>query len=475
MGPADTAGPEFKQSHWSYLAVGLLFVLLLQLTFPSAALAMETDRATASPNDSSLKLVIGGEPTRITWVGNVGPNEEIASLRLVLPVGCVLTDRSYVKVQEMVLDNPDKPERFEPLYTAGLTNQELVLEFETPIRANNQVYVEIYYICLPLGAGNYYITGSYSTTTGGRGELAAQQFPIEVVETNLTETLVNWINEQEWVQAWNSVRFLKTFFHPGWIIASIPVLFVGWLRSLLLVLVGFPLAIPIGLGISFMRMSRFTILRFVSSIWVNVIRGTPLFLQIYIAFFGMPLLGLKLDDYPLAMLVLAMNSSAYLAEIFRAGIQSINKGQFEAANSLGMTGWQTMFFVIIPQTIRRVIPTMTSEFILLYKDTSLLAAVGVLEQMNYAKTLVNTAGTLTPYIVSAGYYLIVTLPLTRVISVFEKKLAAADGRTSPPEDLKKKRVGLFKTSKPNVELEPTDCLEASGESSISVEHAQVKT
>ena len=92
-----------------------------------------------------------------------------------------------------------------------------------------------------------------------------------------------------------------------------------------------------------------------------------------------------MDLFVLGAIVLVLNSSAYLAEIFRAGIQSINGGQFEAARSLGMNGAQTMFYVIIPQTVRRVIPTMTSEFILMYKDTSLLAAVGVMEIMMYAK------------------------------------------------------------------------------------------
>jgi polar amino acid transport system substrate-binding protein len=130
----------------------------------------------------------------------------------------------------------------------------------------------------------------------------------------------------------------------------------------------------------------------------------------------------------LGILVLATNSSAYLAEIFRAGIQSINKGQFEAAGSLGLTGAQTMFFVIIPQTVRRVIPTATSEFILLYKDTALLAAVGVMEMMMFGKSLVANTGNMTPYIIAACYYLMVTMPLTRIITIFERKLAATEGR-----------------------------------------------
>ena len=117
-----------------------------------------------------------------------------------------------------------------------------------------------------------------------------------------------------------------------------------------------------------------------------------------------------------------MNSGAYLCEIFRGGIQSISKGQFEAARSLGMNGAQTMVFVIIPQTLRRVLPTMTSEFILLYKDTSLLAAVGVMEVVMYAKTIVAATGSITPYIVAACFYLVITLPLAKLVGLLERAL-----------------------------------------------------
>ena len=127
-----------------------------------------------------------------------------------------------------------------------------------------------------------------------------------------------------------------------------------------------------------------------------MIRGTPLFLQIFIAFIGLRIAGIRLSDFVTAVIVLALNSSAYLAEIFRAGIQSIHKGQMEAAVSLGMNYAQAMRYVIIPQTVKRVLPTMTSEFILLFKDTALLSAVGIFELMLRANNFVARAGTLTP-------------------------------------------------------------------------------
>jgi polar amino acid transport system substrate-binding protein len=444
-----------------FFALAVLFALPSQVAF-----ALSTDRTTAQSNEDGGTNVIGGEPTRISWEGTVGAGEEVTRITLNFPADCRIAEDAYVKVQEIIMDDPVHPVHDESIvYTEVLTAESLTLEFTNGLRPNNKVIIQIYGFILPAVSGEYVFTGSYLDDAGASHELDNSP-PVTAVAITTTQQIVNWLGDQEWVQAWNSVKFLRIFLNPLWIVASIPNLFFGWLRSIGLVLLGFPLAIPVGLGISFLRMSRFRVLRFLSSIYVNVIRGTPLFLQIYIAWYGLPLLIGKPPDYALGFLVLAMNSSAYLAEIFRAGIQSIHKGQFEAASSLGMNGAQTMFFVIIPQTIRRVLPTMTSEFILLFKDTSLLAAVGVFEMMNFAKISVNVSGNMTPYVVAACYYLLVTLPLIRAISVFEKKLAASDGREAPPEDKagrkkkgdgpRTKRVGLFKTVAPlsAVDAEP---------------------
>ncbi len=139
--------------------------------------------------------------------------------------------------------------------------------------------------------------------------------------------------------------------------------------------------------------------------------------------------------------MLALNSSAYLAEIFRAGIQSIHKGQMEAAVSLGLNYAQAMRYVIIPQTVKRVLPTMTSEFILLFKDTALLSAVGIFELMLRANNFVARAGNLTPYMVAAVYYLIVTIPLINYVGRLERRLAVAEGGQAPPA--RKKRGVLL--------------------------------
>ena len=147
-------------------------------------------------------------------------------------------------------------------------------------------------------------------------------------------------------------RQLHLFFDPAIIVTSVPALFAGWLVSIGVVVVSFPLAIPLGLLLSFLRMAKHRLPRAIGATYINIVRGTPLFLQIYIAFFGLPLMGVQMDNFTMGAIVLVMNSSAYLAEIFRAGIQSISQGQFEAARSLGMNGAQTMFFVIIQMCIR---------------------------------------------------------------------------------------------------------------------------
>ncbi len=190
-----------------------------------------------------------------------------------------------------------------------------------------------------------------------------------------------------------------------------------------------------------MKISRFKVLRGLASIYINLLRGTPLFLQIYIMFFGLPMIGINIDNNVLGVIVMAINSSAYQAEIYRAGIQSIPNGQYEAAASLGMNRAQTMFTVILPQMVRRVIPTVTSDFITSYKDTSLLSSVGVMELMMFSKNLTTTTGNITPYMAAAIYYLIVTLPLIKVVSIVEKHLADAENGVGPrPRGRAAKRV-----------------------------------
>ncbi|KXB48986.1 ABC transporter, permease protein [Umbribacter vaginalis] len=392
--------------------VGAVSVLCVQ-----PAYALNTLSLTAKPNGDSGSQVYGGSETRLTWEGEAQAGENISSITLTLPAGttCSLDNSKFT-----ALTGEDFFKRTPVDAHFSLNDGKVNVTLPQPLRDAAHFRIELYGVVFPASGGDMTLSGAYTSAQGSQ-QLASMP-TISVTKVSLVDSLSHTLEQQPWVQAWNSNKFLKLFFNPPLLVSSFPVVINGFLLALAIVLVAFPLAIPVGLILSLMRMSHARILRALASIYVNVVRGTPMFLQIYIAFFGLPLAGIQVPSFLLGVLVLGMNSGAYLCEIFRGGIQSISKGQFEAARSLGMNGAQTMVFVIIPQTLRRVLPTMTSEFILLYKDTSLLAAVGVMEVVMYAKTIVAATGSITPYIVAACFYLIITLPLAKLVGLLERAL-----------------------------------------------------
>lgn len=423
-----------------FAAVLLLALLCAcDLVAPSQqAQALETTKCSAKPNADSGSDVLGATDTRVTWEGQASADEQLAGLTLVFPEGTSFGEVGKDSRVTM-LSGENLMERTSIEAGFALDGENLTVSFAEPAPAGGFFRVEIYDVRFSAEGGDMQIAGSYLLADGS--EAAIEGIPsFPVVGVTLGERLSSWLADQAWVEAWNSNTFLRLFFNPVVLVSSFPVVLHGFFMALAIVAVAFPLAIPVGLALSLMRMSRFAVLRGLATTYVNVVRGTPLFLQIYIAFFGLPLAGVQIPNFPLGVIVLAMNSSAYLCEIFRAGIQSIPKGQFEASRSLGMNGAQTMLFVIIPQTVRRVIPTMTSEFILLYKDTSMLAAVGVMEVVMYAKTIVANTGSITPYIVAACFYLVITLPLAKVVGHLENKLAGNDTGQTGKKKRKKRGV-----------------------------------
>ena len=273
------------------------------------------------------------------------------------------------------------------------------------------------------------VSGSY---VNDQGTQQLQDSPaISVIANTPLQQAVDWLDGQAWVAAWDANPFLGMFFRPQLLLTSFASLAPGWVLCLVIVLVAYPFAILLGLVAAFMKISRHRLLRAIAIVYINILRGTPLFLQIYIMFFGLPMVGININNNVLGVIVMAINSSAYLAEIFRAGIESIPRGQYEAAASLGMNHMQTMVSVILPQTVRRVIPTVTSDFITSYKDTSLLSSVGVMELMMFSKNLTTVTGNITPYMAAAIFYLIVTLPLIKVVGIVEKNLARSERGGGP--------------------------------------------
>ncbi len=252
----------------------------------------------------------------------------------------------------------------------------------------------------------------------------------------------------QFIQWWETYPLTGIFFNPKYLSSAFLPILSRLPASLLLGVVGFVLGIPGGLALAFAKMSKSKVLRGIVTAYIDIVRGTPLFLQILILYFGIPfipffkamqptlqqvsIVGLDLTVWIRALLIIFLNTAAYQAEIFRAGIQSIPKGQSEAARSLGMGKWQTMAFVILPQTIRRILPTMLSEFILVFKDTSLFAAVSVSEMVLQAKVIAGATFNQSALVITAFFYLIITIPLGRFVAHMENRLAEQDNGGDAP-------------------------------------------
>lgn len=189
------------------------------------------------------------------------------------------------------------------------------------------------------------------------------------------------------------------------------------------------LALPLGLIVALARISKYRPLSFLVEVYIWLMRGTPLMLQLLFVYYALPLIpyiGIKLPDFPAALVAFVFNYAAYFAEIFRAGIQSIERGQYEAGKALGMTYGQTMKRIIIPQMIKRVLPPVSNETITLVKDTSLIYVLAMNDLLRTARTIVQRDFDMTPFMVAAVFYLVMTLVLTWIFNKLEKRYAAYD-------------------------------------------------
>lgn len=181
------------------------------------------------------------------------------------------------------------------------------------------------------------------------------------------------------------------------------------------------LSIPLGIIVGLMRTSKLIILRKLSGAYVLIMRGTPLLLQIIIIFFGLPLVGITFDRFPSAIIAFTLNYGAYFGEIFRAGIKSIDEGQIEAAEVLGITPKDTFFRIILPQAFKTVLPPVANEITTLVKDTSLVYIVGMDELLKVGKIASNRDVSLLPLILVGLVYLIVIGILSKILKRLEKK------------------------------------------------------
>jgi len=184
----------------------------------------------------------------------------------------------------------------------------------------------------------------------------------------------------------------------------------------------------LGSVIALCKMSKIKPLRFIATAYMEVIRCTPLLLQIYIFAFGLPLtLGLDIPEREAILIALILNSSAYVAELIRSGIQAVDKGQTEAARSLGLGSVQTMIRVVIPQAVKNILPTLGSEFIMLIKETSLASIFFVGDLMTMVMRLRGSHFlVLEPLLVAGALYFVVCFTLSKVVAAYERRLAASD-------------------------------------------------
>ncbi len=204
---------------------------------------------------------------------------------------------------------------------------------------------------------------------------------------------------------------------------ALPILLQGAKLTLLLTVLSLAIGVPSGLLLALFRVAGTPILKPIATVYVEVVRGTPLLMQIYMIYFVLPAIGIELGSFTAGVLALSLNAAAYISEIFRAGIESIESGQMEAARALGMGYGRAMRWVILPQTARRVLPPLTNEAVALLKDSSLVSVVALEELMRVGKEIATNSGSpTTVYLTVAVFYLAMTLPLTWLVRRLENRL-----------------------------------------------------
>ena len=181
-------------------------------------------------------------------------------------------------------------------------------------------------------------------------------------------------------------------------------------------------SIPLGAIVAILRLSKITFIRKITEFYIWILRGTPLLLQIIVIFYGLPLVHITFGRLESVYIAFILNYAAYFGEIFRSGIQSIERGQSEAASILGFTPFQIQTKIILPQVFKRTLPAVGNEIITLVKDTSLAYIVGTNEILKLAKGIANRDSTLLPYAVAGIMYLTLTYVITRLLNALEKRI-----------------------------------------------------
>lgn len=207
-------------------------------------------------------------------------------------------------------------------------------------------------------------------------------------------------------------------------IAVLPYLWEGVKLTFIITIVGVAIGFVIGAFTGMGRLSKNKFIYGLSTVYIEIIRGTPILVQILFIYFGLAdLLGINLDKITASIIAIALNAGAYIAEIVRGGIQSIDKGQTEAGRSIGLTAAQTMRYIIWPQAFKRMIPPLGNQFIISLKDTSLFSAIAVGELLYQGKYYASSTFVyFEPYVMVAVFYLAITIPSMLILRRVERRL-----------------------------------------------------
>lgn len=204
---------------------------------------------------------------------------------------------------------------------------------------------------------------------------------------------------------------------------ALPILLIG--AGVTIEITAFSVAVGfiIGLFVGIARICRIKILHLLAAVYADCIRGTPLLVQIFLIYFALPMItGQRVEPFIAAVAACGINSGAYVSEIFRAGIQSIDVGQMEAGRSLGLTWWQTMRYIILPQAFKNILPPLGNEFIAMLKDSSLVSVIGFEELTRRGQLIIaQTYGSFEIWMTVAILYLIMTLAISRFVAWLEKR------------------------------------------------------
>ena len=209
----------------------------------------------------------------------------------------------------------------------------------------------------------------------------------------------------------------------SYVLEVLPALLNGAVVTLQVFFIVIVLSIPLGIVLAFLMQIKFKPLNWLLTLYVWIMRGTPLLLQLIFVYYVLPSVGIVFDRLPAAILAFTLNYAAYFAEIYRSGIESMPVGQYEAAEILGYSKSQTFLHIILPQVIKRILPSVTNEVITLVKDTSLAFVIAVSEMFTIAKALASSQTSMVPYVAAGIFYYVFNFLVAWIMEKIEKHLS----------------------------------------------------